>query len=229
MSGQCTGWVLRHGPKDRAMRAVLITIADAANRDGEHSHPGLDAIIEGSLYGRSHVLATIKKLEDEGWIEVTSKNSPGRATTFNVLMTGPLVGRVTGPKNEGHRSNLEGSQVQSSEIVPSYYSNGLSNGLTNAADKPRDLIFEAIASVCSINWKELTPSSRGALGKATKDLKAVGATPEEILKRALLYKKRFSTALTPSALSKHWPSLNVGLSDVTGNQAVLLAAAQKEG
>lgn len=89
MSGQCTGWVLRHGPKDRTMRAVLVTIADAANRDGEHAHPGMDAMVEGSLYSRATVFRTIKRLQDEGWIEVEQEGGGrGRATVFRVPMKG---------------------------------------------------------------------------------------------------------------------------------------------
>lgn len=94
------------------------------------------------------------------------------------------------------------------------------------ARKP-DEVFEAVAEVCGIDWHELTPSSRSVLGKSVKDLKLVGATPEEILNRALIYKQRFGVALTPTALAKHWPSLHVGLSDVSQSQAALLAAARK--
>lgn len=69
------------------MRLVLITIADAANRDGEHAHPGLAAMIEGSLYGRRHVLATVKQLVDDGWLEVEEEGGGrGRSTVYRVVM-----------------------------------------------------------------------------------------------------------------------------------------------
>ncbi len=96
MSGQATGWVLRHGPKDRAMRAVLVTIADAANRDGEHATPGIAAMCEGSLYGKSHVSRIAKRLLDEGWVEIEEQgNGRGKATVYRVVMgreTPPSVG-----------------------------------------------------------------------------------------------------------------------------------------
>lgn len=89
MSGRCTGWVLKHGPRERAMRSVLIVIADAANADGEHSHPGLTTIIESSLYGRSTVLDTLRLLEDDKWIRVSQRSRRGQATVYDVLMDRP--------------------------------------------------------------------------------------------------------------------------------------------
>lgn len=85
MSGQATGWVFRFGPKDRAMRMVLLAVADAANRDGAHAHPGLAAIVEGSLYGRAHVYRTLERLIEEGWLTVEEQgNGRGRATVYTV-------------------------------------------------------------------------------------------------------------------------------------------------
>jgi len=78
------------------MRAVLITIADAANRDGEHARPGVAAMVEGALYGKSHVSRVLRRLVEDGWLEVTEQgNGRGNATTYRVLMdreTTPLMG-----------------------------------------------------------------------------------------------------------------------------------------
>lgn len=72
------------------MRAVLIPIADAANRDGDHAHPGKEAIMEGSLYGRSAVTDAIRRLLTERWIEVEEwGRGRGQATVYRVLMGRP--------------------------------------------------------------------------------------------------------------------------------------------
>ena len=74
--------------------------------------------------------------------------------------------------------------------------------------RERNLLFDAVAEACQINPTELTQSYRGAFGKAVKDLKAVGATPEEILRRAHNWESLFPQAtLTPPALAKHWAQL----------------------
>lgn len=87
MSGKCTGWILEHGPKVRAQRSVLITIGDAANINGNHAHPGLKAMVEGSLYSRSQVNRIVSELIEERWIEVEAwSRGPGHSTTYRVLM-----------------------------------------------------------------------------------------------------------------------------------------------
>lgn len=85
MSSEATGWVGRHGPRDRAMRFVLLAIADSANRDGEHSHPGTTGIMDFALYGRTHVLGTIDRLVADGWLEVEEQGKGrGHATIFRI-------------------------------------------------------------------------------------------------------------------------------------------------
>lgn len=87
MSGQATGWVLRHGPgrDDRPAHAVLVTVADAANRDGEHSYPGIQAMMDGSGYTRSTVFDALKRLLAEGYLEVEEQGGGrGRSTVYRI-------------------------------------------------------------------------------------------------------------------------------------------------
>lgn len=77
------------------------------------------------------------------------------------------------------------------------------------AAREKDPIFDALCESCGINAKELTEAARGPLNKACKDLKDVGATPDEIHRRANAYKTTFAGMnLTPNALSRHWAVLS---------------------
>jgi hypothetical protein len=72
-------------------------------------------------------------------------------------------------------------------------------------ERPRTLVFDAVAEVCHIDVAKLTTTARGPLNRAVADLKKVGATPEEVVLRARTYRRLYShAALTPMALSKHW-------------------------
>lgn len=99
MSGQTTGWLLRNGPRPddldregkpyglaraRALRSVLAPIGDSANRDGENAIPGIDAIVEGSLYSRRQVYRVLDDAVAEGWIEVTSEATRGHRAVYRV-------------------------------------------------------------------------------------------------------------------------------------------------
>jgi biotin operon repressor len=71
-----------------------------------------------------------------------------------------------------------------------------------------DLIFEAIANACGIDITQLTGTSRGQLNKAAKELKEIGATPDDVTAKAQAFRRQYEQAtLTPTALAKHWPQL----------------------
>lgn len=123
MSGRVSGWVLSHGPgpatigsdgvtygtaKARAMRSILLVIADAANHNGENSYPGFDMICEMSLYAGGTARKYLADLEADGWVIVTSRGGGrGRATTYKVPMDDDppekpsQVGRVPNPPDTG--------------------------------------------------------------------------------------------------------------------------------
>jgi len=101
VSGRCTGWVLKYGPhpddvhrdgkkygqRARGYRAVLLTIGDAANSEGEHAHPGVAAMCTGSLYSRRQVQSIEDELVAEGWVTITEQGGGrGRATVYKVNM-----------------------------------------------------------------------------------------------------------------------------------------------
>ncbi len=71
-----------------------------------------------------------------------------------------------------------------------------------------DLLFEAVCEACSIDWRSLTNGGRGPVNRAVGDLRQVGAQPEQVHQRALAYRIVYpDVALTPTALSKHWASI----------------------
>jgi hypothetical protein len=88
VSGKCTGWVIEHGPRNIYEFAVLMVIADSANTEGEHSHPGLVNLVRGSrLTSDRGVQKVLNRLLADRWIEVTEVGGGrGRATEYRVLM-----------------------------------------------------------------------------------------------------------------------------------------------
>lgn len=192
MSGQCTGWVLRHGPKDRAMRAVLVTIADAANRDGEHAHPGTAAIVEGSLYSLCHVKRVLRRLVDEGWVDVEEQGGGrGIATTYRVRMDRRQTGSSEGASSEAKPAHVEepdhrpetGSlgdrsegETGSSESETGSFGDScpltatvLSNGSTSASDDAEGSVARQIVRD---HWQRCTDE-----GRPTPTLRAVRGSP----------------------------------------------------
>jgi hypothetical protein len=78
-----------------------------------------------------------------------------------------------------------------------------------ARKRAKDPVFDALVEVCQINPAELTASARGALNTARKGLVDIGASDEDVRRKAEAYRVQFPSAvLTPTALAKHWPALN---------------------
>lgn len=71
-----------------------------------------------------------------------------------------------------------------------------------------DPLFDALCFVTKTSASHLTVSNRGMLNRALKELRTVGATPEDILKRSQVYVERFRQTPTPGALVRHWASLS---------------------
>lgn len=80
---------------------------------------------------------------------------------------------------------------------------------TLAPRRERDLLFEAVAEVCGLDWQNgLTTPARGALNAAVAHLRAIHASPADVRHRARNYAAIFPGAtLTANALAKHWPQL----------------------
>lgn len=202
MSGQATGWVLRNGPKDRAMRLVLLAIADAANADGEHSHPGTEGMMRGSLYGRAHVLATVRELVRTGWVVVEEQGGGrGKATVYGIpgvaaggawapperVQSLDLAAKPNGPTEEPKRSNPAGETVQSGPASPCSATVKINEGPTSAPaareGDPGELLLAEEARACAQFAFEQTPKPvspfPAVLARCREALRA-GHTPDDL-------------------------------------------------
>lgn len=74
----------------------------------------------------------------------------------------------------------------------------------------RDLLFEAVVEAWTgQQWPvPITDRSRGTVNAVMADLRSVGATPDDVHRRARNYHALYDKRPTPAALAKHWPSLD---------------------
>lgn len=186
MSGQATGWVLRNGPRPtdtdangkpyglagaRSRRLVLAVLADAANRDGEHSHPGGTAIEEGALYSRSQAKVIAAALVADGWVVITDEGGGrGRAREYAIpgvkdpSWTYPGRAATDAPPDPFERGNgpiSDSDTVRSGEVNgPGSEVNGPAqadpqrsiNGTPNGSDQPP--LADAPGSLLDLAFEE---------------------------------------------------------------------------
>lgn len=160
MSGRATGWVLRHGPtpadvdrqgrpyggRARGLRSVLVAVADAANPDGEHAHPGIDNVASAALYGRRQTVNLLAELVAEGWLQIEEVGGGrGMATVYclpRMILGNRATPAPTEPPervqplpekgcNDGPERVQPGAETMHSRVHP----NDLSTEQTNGTDQ----------------------------------------------------------------------------------------------
>lgn len=158
----------------------------------------------------------IERLESVGAIEIHPRLSQGRkvGNSYFLALDGTgMAATSVGPDGTGTgagstKPHQRGFVEQTNEQTST----------TRAPKKKRgrDDLWDAVARACLLPLDSalLTASARGMLVKATNEIRKVGGTPDGVAVRAEEYHRRFRGAsLTPTALAKHWPSLDTGADD----------------
>jgi hypothetical protein len=92
---------------------------------------------------------------------------------------------------------------------------------TAEGERQRNPVFDALVEACGWRYNEMTTRQRRACGVAASELAKVGATPEEIPRRARAYRQKYQrAALTPSALANQWASLTAAACDDDGSRTI---------
>jgi len=142
--------------------------------------------------------------------------NPTKAEWDNLISKRSAAGKISAAKRA--LQTIDPTHVETSVSGSTVPSRPVPLNTIAPSDEPKvanrrkqDLEFEALCEVTGINRHELTKAGRGPLNNALGQLKAVGATVDEIHKRAAEWPKQYpSIKLTPSALAKHWASLAPG-------------------
>jgi hypothetical protein len=71
-------------------------------------------------------------------------------------------------------------------------------------NEPMDRMIAALVDAAEVRYADLPARSRGAAAKAARELLDVGATPDEVARRAANFRTRWQVTLTPSALASRW-------------------------
>jgi hypothetical protein len=131
----------RYGNRARGMRMVMLAVADAANVDGEHAHPGINGIVGFSLYSRGQVGKLLGELVEEGWLEVEEEGGGrGRATVYRIPRMSEETAHSVARFPSGNRAvsdekprtpDTETAHSEAETAHPRVRANGSNNGTSN--------------------------------------------------------------------------------------------------
>ena len=204
-------WIIDSGCSDKALRLYAV-LARYADNDDLTAYPGRSTLAKRMGCHRATVDRAVEELIELGALtkRVRVKDGKYQSSLYTIRRVAPSrthaatpVAPVQPPPSHPCDIELEPVELEPKELLAA-------PPRKNPKQKEPDLLFEAIARACTIDITQLTGTSRGQLNKATKELRDIGATPEQVADKARAYRHQYEHAtLTPVALVKHWPSLTV--------------------
>ena len=178
-----------------SQKMLLLAIADHSDDDGDNAWPSKARLARKVGLSENRIRQMLRELEAAGWI-TTERQQGGTHRTPSDRR--PNLYRVVMDERGLTHEPLTISGTSSTSI-----------GSETKRKRKADPLFDAIVEACSINALRLTTSSRGALNRAAKELREVGADPDQVLDAARAYRLKYpEAAITPQALAKHFPALS---------------------
>lgn len=231
-------WLIEEGVSVGAI-ALYATLGIWANREDGTAFPSRKTLAEKLDCSLDTIDRWLKELVGIGALEKEARYVEGSATArksnlyrVRYVRLGGRTDAARGDRKDAARrgrtdaaENHNHSEPQ--PLEPEVELAAVAAGITPAesagvleaqpSGRPRDVLFETVCEVCAIDRGAITPSARGPLNRAVKELRDLGATPWDVFERAKAYLVTYDATLTPMALAKHWPSLGgngpmVGLS-----------------
>jgi len=113
---------------------------------------------------------------------------------------------ITEPLQEHYGNALEENRIEENRIEENNIGLATQDGTSDNSN--RDLIFETLATVCGYDWKGvMTRDERGRINKAVKQLKDIGATPEDIQIRAQNFVLSYGFNPAPQSITSLYSKL----------------------
>lgn len=208
MSIEALNWAWEQSCPNPTAKLVLMALADHANGDGE-CWPSMKRVAEITGVSARQISTHIKDLEALGYVTKADRrrrdgqyrgwdyvvNFQRKSATSGSVLPVTSGSGASSPAEVGFRSEPPvNHQVEPLAATP--------------RKRAKDELFEAMIRVTGLNPKTLTGSERGRINKALKELREVGATPEDLEGRARAYRQKFpGVVLTATALSANWSGL----------------------
>lgn len=215
-------WVLLWGYLDdlgRGVDDVRLIVADLFPLDREVTEKKMATWLE--MMAKSGVLCRynaddMRFLHAVKWADHQRINRPSPSRIppcpTHDLLTEPSVsphGGLTGSFSEGSepraRARAQAGDARVRNRDQRIRGSEDQGAGSTTAPRDRDAMWDGLIAACDITDTEITKGQRGSLNAAVRDLRDIGADPDDIPRRAANYMLRFPNApLTPPALAKHW-------------------------
>jgi hypothetical protein len=196
-------------------RLVLLLIANHETED-RGAWPSIERLAREAHAGIRTVQDAIGRAKACGELEVSYRQGPHGTNVYRVLsgfttatLPGTESARIRTPQNPHPADARQESAPELKERESRGRSTAsASSHPTLSAPRPRDELFDTLCDLAGWDVNDLTKKARGIVNDVAKQLRSVGATPDETRRRADTYRRIHPTwDFTIEALAKHWPGL----------------------
>ena len=194
-------WLTESKVSDNAFR-IYATLCRFADKDDGSCYPSIKTIANKCGKSPSSVKRGIKELKDLGIITV-------EARYINKEQTSNLYTIIYDPNKVRFISELT-RQVKSDTVVGSNMSHKpKKNNQSHIVKKDNSIRKHLFNSLCeAIGYKPQTKTEISGFNKVIKEISEAGGTPEDVLQRVEVYKKKWKgMSVTPYAIAKNWTIL----------------------
>ena len=181
--------------RSKVIYSILCGFADSEGK----AYPSRSTISKRAKCSIKSVDRSIKELENLGALKVIRRKKPDGNNEVNIYT---LI-----------RANpVPSDNIDATPNVPAVPSlppdKSPKENHIKKTNRRRDLIFEELANQCGIDWKKAPKNELGRLQKATKQMKEIEATPEEIKSVGEWYKSNWKDIeITPTAIVNNFSSI----------------------
>lgn len=176
-------------------RLVAFTLSLYMSELGSSAFPGQATIAKAAGVTRQTVNESVARLEQLGWLDVTSGKRGGRSNLYTATVPQGVSASPT--PGDGHADR----RVSAS---PTHTTTDTTKAPRRA--RARDELFDELAKACGFNLEAMTKEASRLCGIATAEIRAAGGTPEMIPAAVRRYRDLYNgAAVTPKAIANHWP------------------------
>ena len=187
MSIEVMSQVWKYSKHSGTALLMLLAIADSAN-DERRAWPSIATLARKTRMSERNARYLLRELEDSEEIESSVAAGPHGSNVYSIKQYDPGgMQHIAGgqPVAGGKTASKGGQPIAPNPSLTIIDPSENLNAASPREPRARDLHFEALADLTGLtppfrDWKKLTKTSAGQLNRYAKELRDVGATPEQI-------------------------------------------------